>query len=298
MKRIISAIIIFFTILTLCACEKQTSEIEGKVNIVAVNFPAYDFARQVGGAFANVSMLLPTGSENHSYEPTAANIIKIQECDLFIYTGGESDAWVEKILESFENKPENMRMIDTVPVLKEDDTGNDGEIDEHVWTSPANAIKIVQGICAMICVIDQKNSDVYEENALEYIEELRELDRAFDTYFLKDENRIMIFGDRFPFRYFAEEYDITYYSAFPGCAAETEASVKTVAELIDKAKETGAKKIFYIEFSNHMTADTIASAVGAETVLFHSCHNVTKEEFDRGETYLSIMTENLERLRG
>ncbi|PWM47669.1 MAG: zinc ABC transporter substrate-binding protein [Clostridiales bacterium] len=305
MKRIIYAIFLSILLLLPAACAKPSS-IDGKVKIVTTIFPAYDFARQVGGENADVTMLLPPGSESHNYEPTAKDIIKIQECDLFIYNGGESDAWVEKVLSSLEKKPENMKMIHTVSTVNEEitdgmehnNTTTGNEIDEHIWTSPKNAIKIVQGICAKICIIDGKNSSVYENNALQYVEKIQNIDREFDTYFLKQENRTMIFGDRFPLRYFKEEYGLTCYAAFPGCASETEASSKTVSFLIDKAKETGAKKIFYIEFSSHSLADTIASEAGATSVLFHSCHNVTADEFNNGSTYVSLMTENLERLRG
>ena len=296
-------VIFSFTLLFVCsACDKTFSD-SGKTSVVTTNFPAYDFASHVCKDAAEVTMLLPAGAESHSYEPTAQDIIKIQNCDLFIYTGGESDVWVDKILNSLDSKVRTLKMTECVSLLPvgnsyahSDEHAHD-EFDEHVWTSPVNAIQIISKIKDKLTDFDVENTNFYENNANEYIKEITTLDSDFRDFFDTVENKTMVFGDRFPLVYFANEYDIRYYAAFPGCADHSEPGATTIANLIQKIDSEKIPTVYYIEFSNHNIADTLAEATGASTALFHSCHNVSKEQLSKGATYVSLMQENLETLR-
>ncbi len=295
---------------------------DGKLHIVATVFPAYDFARAAAGDLAEVELLLPPGTESHSYEPTPADILKVQNCDLFLYLGGESDSWVETILEAAEPKGRTLAMVDCVDTLEEEpvegmqeeaghhheeESGEDHEehghlgdvteIDEHVWTSPANAAALTRRFGEELAQLDISHAEQYRTAAEAYAREIDGLDQAFRDFFDGLDDRTIVFGDRFPLRYFAEEYGLNYYAAFPGCSTQTEPSAATVAFLTDKVKAEQISTVWYIEFSNHLVADAIAEAAGAGTAMFHTCHNVSPEELARGETYVTLMRGNLERLR-
>lgn len=300
-------------LLCLTGCGGSVPAEDGRLTILATDFPAYDFAKAVTGDLAEVELLLPPGTESHSYEPTPKDILRVQGCDLFIYVGGESDAWVDTILESLDKPVRTLRMIDCVPTLEEETlegmTGEDDhdghdhsegqvvEVDEHVWTAPINAMQIVEHLGAEIVALDEANAETYVANENAYLAELMALDEEFHGFFDTVEEPIMVFGDRFPLRYFAEAYGVTCYAAFPGCSTQTEPSAATIAFLTDKVRGEALSTVYYIEFSNHLVADSIAEATGAQTALFHSCHNVSKAELDSGVTYVSLMRQNLETLR-
>ena len=325
MKKHISVILTaVLAAVCLSACGKSgKTEDAGasELSVVATIFPPYDFTRQIAGDDADVIMLLSPGAESHSYEPTPQDIKTIQSCDLFIYTGGESDVWVEDILSSMgDQMPETLRLVDCVPTVTEEivegmehgheeheDHGDhedleehedhEEETDEHVWTTPQNAIKIVENITSKLCEMDPDNAGSYEKNSAGYIEQLEMLDASFREVVGQAERRTILFGDRFPFRYFADEYGLDYYAAFPGCSDETEASAATVAFLINKVNEEQIPVIFTIERSNGKLADSICEATGAEKRILYSCHNVTRNQLDSGATYLPMMMENVESLR-
>ena len=325
MKKHISVILTaVLAAVCLSACGKSgKTEDAGasELSVVATIVPPYDFTRQIAGDDADVIMLLSPGAESHSYEPTPQDIKTIQSCDLFIYTGGESDVWVEDILSSMgDQMPETLRLVDCVPTVTEEivegmehgheeheDHGDhedleehedhEEETDEHVWTTPQNAIKIVENITSKLCEMDPDNAGSYEKNSAGYIEQLEMLDASFREVVGQAERRTILFGDRFPFRYFADEYGLDYYAAFPGCSDETEASAATVAFLINKVNEEQIPVIFTIERSNGKLADSICEATGAEKRILYSCHNVTRNQLDSGATYLSMMMENVESLR-
>ena len=306
-------------LLLLSACGQSVEEDTNpdQLTVVATVFPAYDFARAVGGDLADVQLLLPPGTESHSYEPTPADILAVQECDLFIYLGGESDTWVETILESVELRGQTLRMVDCVPLLEEEtvegmesyEEGHDhdhdeapglGEVvgyDEHVWTSPKNAALITRAVGDKLAELDPANADTYAANSADYAAQIEDLDREFADFFAGVEDRTMVFGDRFPLRYFAEEFNIDYYAAFPGCSTQTEPSAATIAFLTDKVREEHIPTVWYIEFSNHLVADSIAESAGVKTAMFHTCHNVSADDLAAGATYVSLMEQNLETLR-
>ena len=301
---------------------------EARISVVTTIFPPYDFVREIAGDRVELKMLLKPGEESHSYEPTPQDIIAIQESDVFIYTGGENDVWVEDILSSMpEGGRLTLRMIDCVDTVEEehvegmkespghdhddheeDDTDPDGgeagedthsvhEIDEHVWTSPVNAALIVERIKEILIQADPSGEAVYEENAAAYEEELAKLDQEFRDVADHARRKLLIFGDRFPFRYFADEYGLDYYAAFPGCAGDTEPSAATMAFLIDKVKEEKVSAVLKMELSNDDIANAIAEATGTEVKVFYSCHNLSAEDFESGETYLSMMQKNVETLK-
>lgn len=317
--------------------KEQNTEENKKISVVATIFPQYDFVRQIAGDNVELKMLLKPGEETHSYEPTPQDIIAIQNSDLFIYVGGENDAWVEDILESMpDNGRTTLKLVDCVDTVEEEhvegmkeerghdhddhdnhdeddaeheedeadheehgqeDTHSVHEIDEHVWTSPVNAVKIVEQIKEELCELDPENVSVYEENAEAYVEQLKELDQEFQDVVDHSKRKLMIFGDRFPFRYFAEAYDLDYYAAFSGCASDTEPSAATMAFLINKVRDENIKTVLKMELSNENIAKAIAEATNADVKEFYSCHNLTAEQFADGETYLSLMEKNVETLR-
>lgn len=311
MKRRISlflALVCLAGLLTGCGSGKQQETGNGRLRVVASNFPCYDFARAAGGKTADVSMLLPPGAESHSYEPTPKDILNIQKCDLFIYVGGDSDAWVDTILEAAGKKVKTLRLVDCVPQLEEEtakemtsreerSAGEPAEKDEHVWTAPANAAKITGKIAARMEQLDAPNAAVYQANAAAYEKRIRALDADFKSFFRTVDQKTLVFGDRFPLRYFAEEYGLTCYAAFPGCSTQTEPSAATIAYLTDRVRQDHLHTVYYIEFSNHLVADSIAEATGAKTAQFNSCHNVSAQQLKDGATYVSLMRENLKMLK-
>lgn len=315
MKKWISVIfMLLMSLLMITACvSKEEIDLNEKkgLQIVSTVFPGYDFAKQIVGDNAEVSMLLPPGVESHSYEPSPQDIINIQNSDIFIYVGGESEQWVDKILDSMDNKVITVKMMDAVQLYEEeiidgmqkeqdsdDEASEAHEYDEHIWTSLKNAQNIVARINEAVVSLDSKNKSVYDKNTKSYIEKLDNLDKEFESLFKTFEKPTLIFGDRFPFRYFVEDYNLDYFAAFPGCSSETEPSASTIAFLIDKVKEKSLNRVFYIEFSNHNIADTIAESTGAKTAMLHSCHNISKKDMDSGVSYYYLMEQNYETLKG
>ena len=310
-KRILCLLAAVVLMMCLASCGSDGGREEGKLRIIASSFPGYDLARAAAGDLAEVSLLLPPGTESHSYEPTPRDILNVQNCDLFIYLGGESDAWVDTILKSLDTPVKTLKMMDCVTTLAEEplegmeevhDDHDHGkgqvvEVDEHVWTDPANAVKITERIAAELTAMDAVNGTTYTANAAAYVAELQKLDGEIRAFLATVSDPVMVFGDRFPLRYFAEAYDITCYAAFPGCSTQTEPSAATIAYLTDLVREKRLTTVYYIEFSNHLVADSIAEATGAKTALFHSCHNVTRQELESGVTYLSLMRGNLDTLK-
>jgi zinc transport system substrate-binding protein len=324
MKKYINYLLlpIIATVLMFVGCGKQSkpaADNGGKISIVTTIFPPYDFARAIAGDNVDIVMLLPPGSESHSFEPRPQDIIKIKKSGVFIHVGGESDAWVKDILKSIDNpKMKVVTLMDCVETVEEEivegmqaeddadkdrdkekdgEKGEEPEYDEHVWTSPRNAKLIVQKISEALREADSANADVYQTNTEAYLSKLDALDAKFKGVADSTARKTLVFGDRFPFRYFADAYGLKYFAAFPGCATETEASAKTVKFLIDKIKKEKIPVVFHIELSNEKMANAIAEATGAKALLLHSCHNITKADFEAGKTYLELMTANADALR-
>ena len=304
-KAIIFLLIICSCFLVGCGKEKE----ETKYSIISTSFPGYDFTRAIIKDVNDISveMLLKPGSETHDFEPTPQDIINIQNSDIFIYVGGESDEWIDNVLKDINtDKTKIIKLMDVVDLYEEEITegmeadGEDEEeieYDEHIWTSPKNAIKIINIIKEEIKNIDKENADVYEKNADSYINKLTDIDNQIREVVNNAKRKEMVFGDRFPLRYFTEEYGLTYHAAFPGCSEQTEASAKTITYLINYVKDNNIPVVFHIELSNGKIAETIAKESGAKVMEFNAVHNITKDDFDNGITYIDYMKKNIEALK-
>ena len=294
-------------LLCLLLCLSALGLAEEEMLIVATNFPCYDLCREVAGDSARVVMLLPPGTEIHSYEPTPKDMITIGEADLFVYVGGESDTWVEELLSSFgENAPETFVLTDCVALLEEEHTEAMGqeeeeeeeeEMDEHVWTSPVNMMTLARGLQERLTALRPELGESFQGHCDEFVEELTDLDAEFRSIVENGVRKTIIFGDRFPFLYFVSEYGLDYDAAFPGCSEDSEPSVRTVVTLVDRVREEEIPVVFYIEYSSCRTADILCEETGARKLLFHSCHNVSQEELSQGASYVSLMRQNAENLR-
>lgn len=292
-----------------CGPARQAEE-DGRPVVVATIFPLYDFVRQIAGELVSLDMLLPPGGESHSFEPTPQDMIAIQDCDLFLLIGGESDAWVDTLLSSLgQEGPDTLALIGCVDTLEEElaegmqaeedhDHGHDHDLpDEHIWTDPRNAMVMVETISARLCALDPDNAETYQANTAAYLERLEQLDGQFRDAVAQGNRRTIIMGDRFPFLYLAEAYGLDYYAAFPGCSEQTEASAATLAFLIDKLQQEHIPVVFHQELSNERVADILCESTGAKKLLLHACHSISLEDLQGGATYLSLMEQNVQNLK-
>lgn len=300
MKRLIAALLCLCLMLCGCTAQPEKPHDETKLQIVCTSFPAYDFAREIAGDRAELTLLIKPGSEVHSYEPTPKDMIRIQESDLFICNGGESEQWAKTLITPELN---TIYMMDCVDTVEESADGiynaenGEPELDEHVWTSPLNAIKISEEICNALCKLDTDNAEAYKTNFTAYKAQLMALDREFRQVTKNSGKHTLVFADRFPMRYFALEYGLNCYAAFPGCSSETEPSAKTVAYLIDRVREDKIPAVLYMEFSNQKMADVICEDTGCKKLPFYSAHSVSAEQFKQGVSYLDLMRINLNSLK-
>lgn len=300
MKRLIAALLCLCLMLCGCTAQPEKPHDETKLQIVCTSFPAYDFAREIAGDRAELTLLIKPGSEVHSYEPTPKDMIRIQESDLFICNGGESEQWAKTLITPELNTIYMMGCVDTVEESADGIyNAEDGEpeLDEHVWTSPLNSIKISEEICNALCKLDTDNAEAYKTNFTAYKAQLMALDREFRQVIKNSGKHTLVFADRFPMRYFALEYGLDCYAAFPGCSSETEPSAKTVAYLIDRVREDKIPAVLYMEFSNQKMADVICEDTGCKKLPFYSAHSVSAEQFEQGVSYLDLMRINLNSLK-
>ena len=287
---------------------KISKKIEtNKMNIVVTNFVAYDFVKHITGDKVNVVLIVSPGVESHNYDPTAHDLALIENSDLFIYIGGEVESWATRIIETTDlSQTKLLCLLDTVELVEESEVdGAEKEehheeqksFDEHIWTSPANAIKMMQGIEQVISKLDEKNEQVYHENANKYISEIKQVQGQIQEIVDNKVRNRLIFADKMPMQYFVNEFGLEVSAAFSGCSTETEPSSGTIAYLIDKIKEEKIPVVLYIELSTGNIAKTISEETGCEMLRIESLHNVTKNDFDNGETYVSLMTRNLDVLK-
>ncbi len=306
-----------------CGSTESSEKDDGRLKVVATVFAEYDFLRNIAGDSIHLTMLMLPGADLHTFDPTPKDIRQVQEADLFVTVGGESDAWADKIISSVDSdRLQTLRLMDCVDSVVEEEITegmgvaphshkdgygeshgegsheNDGkELDEHVWTSPKNAIQIVEKLCARLCRMDSKNRALYQKNTQAYIQKLKRLDAAFTEVVEGGKRREIIVADRFPFRYFADAYDLEYYAAFPGCSVQTGASAETVAFLIRKVREDGIPVVFHMELSSELMCNTVCDETGAKKAQLNAVHNISKRNFDKGVGYLELMQENVEALR-
>jgi len=301
-----------------------------KYSVVSTSFPGYDFARAVTkNTNISTKMLVKPGAETHTYEPTPQDIIDIKNADMFVYVGGDSDDWVKKILKDVDTKKTHVvKLVDLVSTVEEeivegmededehdhehdhdhshshehdhdhdhkhdhDEEEEGSEIDEHVWTSPKKAMEIVKKIAEVASEIDVDEKTKINDNAEKYVAEIAQVDKDLHQAIDGKISEIVV-ADRFPFRYFADEFSLKYAAAFSGCSEQTEASAKTISFLINKVKQEKIKKIYKIELSNGKIAETVSRDTGAEVLELHSAHNVTADDFSKGVTYVDLMKRNL-----
>ena len=300
---LIISIILFSSIIFIGLKFENKVEIdEEKIQIVATLFPQYDFAKQIAGEKADVTLLLTPGIESHSYEPTPADMIKISESDLFIYTGENMETWAHSIVESLSEEVSVLEVSKGIILSKEEHSHENEEIhhhdyDPHIWTNPVNAIQMCKNIEEKLCKLDPENKEYYEKNTNEYINKLEEIDSQIRNVVNTSKRKEMIFGSKFAFYYFTEEYGLSYKAAYDSCGEEAEPSAKLVSELINEINEKKIPVIYYEELTEPKIARTISEQTGSKMLLFHSAHNVSKEDFDKGITYIDIMKQNIENLK-
>lgn len=281
----------------LAGCAGSGEGKDGEINIVATIFPGYDFVRalikDVDGV--NLRLLIQPGTESHTFDPSVSDALSLKNCDLLVCAGGDADIWAEKFLKTDpELKKRTVTMLDAVSekLMIE---GEDEE-DPHIWTSPVNAIQIVRLLRdRLVSLVDNSSASLIRSNCAVFESELSALDNDFRVLFssVSESERLLVFGDRFPFRYFCDEYGFDAVAVFPGCADESEPAAADVKKVVDTVRERGVKCVFYVELSNHRIADAIAAETGCTTACLHSCHNLSRSDFDSGETYLTLMRRNL-----
>lgn len=299
-----------------------------KLKVAATLFPYYDFVRQVAGDQVELSLVIPAGMDSHSFEPTPRDIRTMQEADVIIANGGAMEHWVDQVVDSFDREDQTvvimMDHVDAVEEeivegmehsdeghghvhvhedgeedghLEEDESQYEIEYDEHIWTSPVNAMRMVDVIAETLTERDPDHGAMYQAGAAAYLEELERLDKEFREVRDSAVHDMIVMGDKFPLRYFADTYGLRYRAAFSGCSSDTEPSARTIAYLIDKMKSEQIPVIYYPELTSHRVAEIIAEETGAKPLLLHSCHNVTRREFDSGVTYLELMEQNVTNLK-
>ncbi|MBD9120909.1 MAG: zinc ABC transporter substrate-binding protein [Ruminococcaceae bacterium] len=295
LKKIISIFLLFVVTFAFCSCG-EVERSTGKISVVTTIFPYYDFARSVSKGTCDVDMLLKPGSDVHSFEPTPSDILKIRNADLFIYNGGESDEWVDSILESLgdTDKPVVMKMTDYVKPLTEMDADHhaEDEEDEHIWTSLDNAKTLVSKISDEVSKLDQKHKTVYNKNGLDYIEKISKVQSEIENTVNSSKSKKIVVGDRFPLLYFATEFSLDWECAFPGCSTETEPSLDRLSKLTDTIEKDKIKTILKLEMSENKVADTLADETNTKVRTFYSAESVSKEEFANNVTYVDLMERN------
>lgn len=318
-KRILALLLAAAVALPLCACAPAGEEAEdGRLQVVCSLFPYYDFVREIGGAYVSPRLLVAAGREAHSFEPTPMDVIRVSRADVFVYNGGEGEQWVDEILSSAgENIPTVLRMMDYADTLTEeplaghddhdhadhdhehedDHDSDDIEYDEHIWTSPVQAMKLCRAIGDALCAADPAHAAVYRSNLENYLGQLAELDVAFRQVCSEKKRSLLVFGDRFPLLYFCREYGLDYRAAFHGCSSDTEPSLYTLKFLIDKVRQQDIPVVYALELSSRKVADAIAETTGATVETFYSCQTVSQADWAAGEGYVSLMRRNVAALR-
>ena len=329
MKKITALLLaLFMLVAALAGCGKQNDTNQtDKLSIVTTIFPEYDWVREILGDKADnaeITMLLDNGVDLHSYQPTADDIVKISDCDLFIYVGGESDGWVEDALRNAANR--NMKVINLLEILGDsvkteeivegmqeehehedahahddaEEHEHEGEADEHVWLSLKNAKMLVRVISKALQELDPDNKDIYAANADAYVKKLSALDAEYQAAVDAASNKTILFGDRFPFRYLVDDYGLRYYAAFVGCSAETEAGFETISFLAKRVDEWKLPCVLTIEGAQHKIAETIVrntTTKNQKVLTMDSMQSTTTQDVKNGTTYLSVMEKNLSVLK-
>lgn len=285
MKKVL---ICFLCLLLLCGCTTQKKD-TNKPTIVTTIFPLFDFARAVGGDKIEVKMLIKPGTEVHSYDPLPSDMAAVYDSDLFLYIGGDSDEWVQNLLD--ENDINSLKLLDCVTHHTEHHEGH-SHADEHIWTSPENAIQMLEKICENIIKIDPANKDIYHKNCDEYIQKINIAAKEISDVVSQNSEPFILVADRFPFAYFTTHYGIEYEAAFDGCAVSTDISMKTMLRLTDTIEKRRINTVFVTELSSQNIANALSEELGVQILELHSAHNVSADDFESGITYVDIMHRN------
>lgn len=314
-KGLVFALMSLVVLLVGCDTDSKVESVSDKLQVVTTLFPQYDFTRVIGGDKVDVTLLLPAGMEAHSYEPTPTDIIQINKSDLFVYTGESMEQWAHSIIESIDNSEvhvldvsKNIALLAPNSTVEEDhdhedehdheaeleeDHGHNHTYDPHIWTSPKNAMIMVNNILEALCEVDPENANYYTENANAYLAELEALDSELEDVVANANRDTIYHGGRFAMQYLTNQYGIHYVSA----PFEAEPSAALVAQMIKEIKEQNIPVIFYEELVDPKISQMISDETGAQMLLLHSCHNVSKEDFNSGVTYLELMKQNVENLK-
>ncbi len=308
----IVALLIIFTVFlaVISIFSNNENENKDKVKIVATLFPQYDFAKQIGGDKVNVILLLPSGTESHTYEPTPKDMVNINNSDLFIYTGKEMEPWADEVIAGMKNDIKVLDLSKCVELIKSEDfeeeheseheheneEGHHHTYDPHIWLNPKYAIKMAESIKDELCKIDPDNVEYYTNNANKYIKEIQDLDNDFEQTVNLSVKRKIAFGGAFAYAYFIERYDLDFASAYDSCGENIEPSTSKVKKVIDYINKNKLPVVFCKEYTNGKVAQTIAESTGAKVLVFNTVHNVSKKEIENDASYVSIMRENLNNL--
>lgn len=304
---VLTALLSAALILLISGCGAENTAVKSrdgeKLKVVTTLFPMYDFTRQIAGDKAEVRLLLPPGVESHAFEPSPRDISDVKKSALFVYTGQFMEPWAEKIIAAAGG---NVVIVDSSKGIElmgkelqegEEDEEDTGGIDPHIWLDPVYAQKMVDNIVEGLVSADAKNGSFYREKGEAYKKKLQELDGKFAQTFSKTKYKKIMYAGHFAFGYFAKRYGLEQISPYSGFAPDAEPTPRRIAELIDNMKKSGSKVIYYEELVDPKVARVIAAQTGAEMLLLHGVHNVSKEEMEAGATYLGIMGDNLEKLK-
>ena len=300
------ALLLCAALLTGCGALSADPAEDGRLRIVTTLFPYYDFARAIAGERAEITLLLVPGREAHSFEPTPLDAVTISRADVFVCNGGESEEWVEDMLDAAgEDIGTVVRMMDHIQTREEEfvegmqgaeneeEDEEEPEYDEHIWTSPRNAVLLCNALCDALCDADPAGAATYRANCAAYTGQLAELDGRFTALRAGAKRDLLVFADRMPLLYFCGAYDLRYRAAFHGCSTDTEPSLATLKDLIDKVAEENIPVVYTVDLDSKKIAEVVAEATGAEIDTLYSLQTVSRTDFDRGETYLTMMERNL-----
>lgn len=313
----LTALLLFGGLLTACSNEDIAADDSDQISIVCTIFPQYDWVREIIAGKSDrydLTLLLDSGVDLHNYQPTADDMVKISQCDLFIYVGGESDGWVDdalaeavndemvviNLLDALGNAVKEEEVVEGMEAEEEEEAEGEEEgpeYDEHVWLSLPNAALLCAAIAEAVAQLDPAQAEDYAANAQAYAAKLSELDGEYQTMVDSAARDTVLFGDRFPFRYLVDDYGLDYYAAFVGCSAETEASFETIVFLANKVDQLGLDSVLVIENSDQSIAETVISNTVEQNqsiLVMDSLQSVTAEDIADGTTYLAVMRSNLE----
>ena len=333
-KKIFGLILAGAVLITGCTAKTEKKDkgdnTKGKLKIVTTIFPEYDITRAIAKDKVDLELMIKPGVDVHSFTPTPQDIKTVQNSDIFVYGGTEHDKWVENLTKSIDMKNKKVvKLVDGIQQLEEESVdgmkhehhhddkkedehnhdhkhekedehnhkGEEKELDPHYWTSPKNAIQMVKTITNALVEKDLDNAEFYKENAENYIKQLEGVDKELHDVVDNAKIKKVVIADRFPFRYLFKDLGLEYRALFSGCSVESTASAGQIKKMVDYVKENKIPVVYHIEMGKGELAETVAKNSGSKVKLLHSIHTVTKEDFDKGITYIDLMKQNVEALK-